>query len=624
MRLLTGQAAAPPRGALAEGDPEDMERSGERPTILGASLSQRATESGIHLDAVSAAERYRFRAVLGEGGMGEVRLCADRRVSRSVAMKVMKENRAADPEARTLFLREVHAQARLEHPAIVPVHDVGADANGALFFTMRPVRGLTLEEIVTALRRQDATATREYSRHKLLSAFANACLAVEYAHTEGTLHCDLKPANIMLGPFGEVYVLDWGLARREGLEACSSEVSGTPGYMAPEHIRGEPYAAPADVYGLGAILFELLTLEPLHDEKTPLARCRQTLLGADARPSVRAPDREVPPELEAICVRATSLHAEDRYASVRELYDDLELYMAGDRDLLARRAMSRELAARAESDAERAFGEADGTEARSLAMGAVGRALALDPHNADALHTLVRLMTTPPREIPKEATAEMHAAERLYQTNRARGGAMAFFTWIACVPLFVFLGIRSVAAFAFCTAAMVAAGALLAYRARHPRPDGCASPMLPVVGAIAIGASSALLGPLVMTPTFAVIFALAFSLSMHERHRHIPMVMGGLSIVVPCVLEWLHVLPPSLVLRDGTTCILPNMIRFSDLGIRATLLGNLVLVVVASVYGRSLRAAMQARQERLHLYAWQLRQLLPKEASRASGAPEAR
>src|SRR5262249_4049186 len=160
------------------------------------------------------------------------------------------------------------------------------------------------------------------SRRKLLAAFSNVCLAVHYAHARGVLHRDLKPANLMLGDFGEVYVLDWGLAKIAGeAEAADEQVVsvpdghqtvagamlGTPGYPAPEVLRGQTATVAADVYALGAILFEILTGKRLHPAENVQKLMASTIAGADARASVRAPQSDVAPELEALCVECTAL-----------------------------------------------------------------------------------------------------------------------------------------------------------------------------------------------------------------------------------------------------------------------------------------------------------------------------
>jgi serine/threonine-protein kinase len=183
--------------------------------------------------------RYVEQGALGRGGMGEVRACEDRRVGREVAMKISKT-----PGLNARFLQEARVQARLEHPSIVPVYDVGLDRDGAPYFTMKRVRGQTLKKILRGLRDGDPDTVANYSRRRLLTAFASVCLAVHYAHTKDVLHRDLKPTNIMLDEFGALYVLDWGLARGESLDDSTPDsirdevraIEGTPRYMAPEQL----------------------------------------------------------------------------------------------------------------------------------------------------------------------------------------------------------------------------------------------------------------------------------------------------------------------------------------------------------------------------------------------------
>ncbi|HUH06027.1 MAG TPA: serine/threonine-protein kinase, partial [Kofleriaceae bacterium] len=221
--------------------------------------------------------RYDRARELGRGGMGEIHLCKDARVGRSVAMKRMRAGTSASADAVARFVREARVQGQLEHPAIVPVYDLGLAPDGAPYFTMKRLRGLTLETILGGLRGGDPDIASTYSQRKLLTTFSQVCQAIDFAHRHGVLHRDLKPSNIMLGDFGEVYVLDWGLARiagvadeshqpidvrsgddsLDGAHTAAGAVMGTPGYMAPEQLRGEieTLDGRADVYSLGAILF---------------------------------------------------------------------------------------------------------------------------------------------------------------------------------------------------------------------------------------------------------------------------------------------------------------------------------------------------------------------------------
>ncbi|MGH7438364.1 MAG: protein kinase domain-containing protein, partial [Polyangiaceae bacterium] len=305
-----------------------------------------------------AGARYATKSLLGQGGMGEVHLCGDGWIGREVAMKVAREGIAAQPHLRARFVREALVQGQLEHPGIVPVYDLGSRADGATYFTMKRIHGLTLAAVIEGLRRGDATTVKAYSRRRLLTAMGSVCQAVSFAHSRGVVHRDLKPENIMLGDFGEVYVLDWGVARvledawvqRPKVEGVDVPVGrtlagafvGTPGYAAPEQVQGDrTVGEPSDVYALGAILFELLALAPLHQGASVDALVASTLASGAARPGAKSPHLAIPPELDLICARATALEPGDRFPSAREMQEALERFLDGERDAERRRELAR-------------------------------------------------------------------------------------------------------------------------------------------------------------------------------------------------------------------------------------------------------------------------------------------
>jgi WD40 repeat protein len=284
---------------------------------LGASASFAALEVG-------DGERYTRVGLLGVGGMGRVYLARDRRLGRMVALK-----EAHDPGLARRLAREVRVTAGLEHPGIVTVYDEGRGGDGRPFYTMRLMRGRALSRVLS--ERSGASG-----RLELLSHYLDACQALAYAHAQGVIHRDLKPANIMLGAFGETQVVDWGLARRLGDTVADADetsvdeadpgatragaVLGTPAYMSPEQARGEPADRRSDVWGLGAVLHELVA-------GVPPVRAQPEA----ATQPLRALAPGAPAELAAIVARALAPEPADRYPDAGALAADVAAYLAGRR-----------------------------------------------------------------------------------------------------------------------------------------------------------------------------------------------------------------------------------------------------------------------------------------------------
>jgi serine/threonine-protein kinase len=250
--------------------------------------------------------RYQLFQCLGEGGMGVVYLARDRELSRDVALKVLHDS-APSAEERERLSREARILASLEHPGIVPVHDVGTLPDGRLFYVMKRVRGERFDDFVRGGR----------TRAELLRAFLQMCDAVSFAHASGVVHRDLKPQNVMLGAFGEVLVLDWGVAKQTSSGASKTDggvlatAAGTPGYMAPEQSQGAVDER-SDVFGLGGILFFLLTQR----HPSPGAETADQWNGLD-----------VPAALRAICERARAGDPAGRYPTVAAAAADVANYL---------------------------------------------------------------------------------------------------------------------------------------------------------------------------------------------------------------------------------------------------------------------------------------------------------
>ncbi|MBV8757789.1 MAG: serine/threonine protein kinase [Deltaproteobacteria bacterium] len=559
--------------------------------------------------AVPPGERYVPIRLLGQGGMGEVMLVADRVIGRDVALKRTRGDR---DDGRDQFAREALLQGRLEHPSIVPVYDIARDADGGLFFTMRRVHGKSLADVLAP--------GVEYSRVRLLQVFNQICLAAHFAHEHGVVHCDIKPANIMLGEYGEVYLLDWGIARTP-LEP-STDVSGTVGYMSPEQASGRrSIDRRSDIYALGAILFEILTREPLHPRASIPELLANIAAGIEARASVRAPAIEVPPELEAIWLKAIATQPESRYATARELGDAVERFLEGDRDLALRQRMSRDQAVRA-SELQARAGES--TAARSEALATVGRALALDPTNGQALTTLVELLTTPPPEVPPEALADMQATERKLDRVRSRSGVAALFAWLIGVVVGgIVAGIHDTRAYAFTAATVGIATAAAVFRVRFPPRDGFAPTYVLLAVCLAVAGMGIGFSPWLTTPSLALVFMIATTLSVDERRRRWPIVLVAASLLLPVALEWIGALPASLENRGALLCILPRMTELPDTAFARSfpLVANLACVLMGGLFAVRLRTTLLDLQRRNALQTWQLRQLVPKTVSAATIMP---
>ncbi len=536
-------------------------------------------------------------------------------------------------------MREARVQGQLEHPAVVPVYDLGVDPEGNIYFTMKRIRGVTLEEIIQGLRRAPREYEKRWSRRRLLTAFSQVCLAVDFAHQRGVLHRDLKPANVMLGDYGEVYVLDWGIAKVQGspdmpvrasvdielpgprADTLPGAVLGTPGYLAPEQLRGEPgrMGPWSDVYSLGAVLFELLTLVELHGRTSLAHLAASTLAGADARPSVRAPDRDVPPELEEILVEATALDPADRYQSARELNEAVERYLDGERDEERRRELSAEHAESASSYAARARASSgpSALEERRHAMREVGRALALDPENELAMRTMVELLSDPPRHTPPEVEHELAESQFAQTRWLGRVGGLAYVGLFAYLPFFAWVGVRQWEGVAlFYTFAVLTGVASLAAALKRRPPVGLVLAVL-VLSNATFAAASAFFGPWLVTPALVAINTAAFSLHLSKSHRLLSMAVGVAAVAVPVALDLLGLLPASQVFTDAGMLITPGSLSFPRIPMTVFLtVISIGTVLTGAISVTRVRDVLNETEHRLHVHNWHMRELLAPERRR--------
>jgi serine/threonine-protein kinase len=309
--------------------------------------------------------RYELGQELGRGGMGRVVEAADSEIGRTVAIKVLLDPHRVSDETLARFVAEARITGQLQHPNIVPVYEMGVTGRGQFYFVMKRVDGRSLLDVLRDLRKGVPEVAAEWTRHRLLTAFVQVCNAVAYAHDRNLIHRDLKPDNIMVGKFGEVLVMDWGIARVMGPSADAGappprptfdsrveppeptaehaapvhpavEVRtqagatfGTPGYMSPEQSRGkmDELDGRSDVWSLGAILFQLLTFSRAFGHRDPLKLMR--IAATAPTPDPRERGRYVPDEIADTCMKAMAKKPVDRQGTADALGKAVRSFLDG-------------------------------------------------------------------------------------------------------------------------------------------------------------------------------------------------------------------------------------------------------------------------------------------------------
>ena len=582
-------------------------------------------------ESVTFGERYSRRSLLGSGGAAEVHLYADEWIGREVALKALRDagdDLGTDGIAERFF-REARLQGQLEHPSVVPVYDLGVGPDGLPFFTMKRIRGLTLAEVLD--RKRAETGPEEpgsYGRRRLLEAFVRICLAVDFAHARGVVHRDLKPSNVMLGAFGEVYVLDWGVAKLleqaedpefEPMRSSLPEIGvtdvgswmGTPGFMAPEQIDGGPVGPWTDVYSLGTILFEILTREPLHPRKSPVAAISSTRQGVEARPSKRRPELHVPPEFDAILIRATAADPEQRFPSARALAEAIESYLDGHRDQQLRKDIAAGYAVRAqEAVSELDAGTTDDDALQRAALRHVGRALALDPDNSKATELLRQLMLREPHEDPPEV---QRAASRTDAEMRRNGVNFLFWRsllWTACVPLTLWLGYTRPLIAGAAAGGILITMLMLAVLRRLPAISDAMGLALLGMTTMLFGSMSVLFGPFILVPSLVATNSVFFVLHSRPGQRSVIIVAGVLAVMVPFGAEWVGLVPPSYVFEGGHLSVMPRVMAMDETKTTAILaILHVMLAIAPTVIALRMRDELLVTQRKLSLTSWRLGQL---------------
>jgi len=302
--------------------------------LLTMPAGQTAIPEGCSIMPDADSTTFQNLKLLGMGGMGIVYEAEDQALERKVALKMLRTPFRNDQTQVEKFIKEARLTAKIDHPNIIAVHHLGFNQDCGTYFTMRRIKGETLQAVLRRLRSGDSNTARNYTIRRMLNIFVAACNGVAAAHQLGILHCDLKPSNIMIGDRGEVWVLDWGVARETGdRDPGKNTVEGTPAFMAPELLSGQKSVPDptTEVYTLGAILFCILTWnEAPVDLTLPPEELPKYVISGKLLPLRRADNsRQLQPELTAICRKAMARDPEKRYPDVAALLTDIHNYQDG-------------------------------------------------------------------------------------------------------------------------------------------------------------------------------------------------------------------------------------------------------------------------------------------------------
>ncbi len=345
-----------PRGDSVSTRFDDTEADALR-NLTSASVFE--LDDHLELDGITEHPgRYAEVDELGRGGMGRVLRMTDRWLGRDVAMKLVHTENKDSPEHVMALRREARIIGGLEHPSIIPVHELGTRPDGAAYYTMKLVAHMSLSDVIELLEIGDAQARSRYTVRHLAGIFLKMAQGLEYAHSAGVVHRDLKPENVLLGEFGEVQLMDWGIAKRMGgtrPEGAEGLVVGTPAYMSPEQAGGLDSRTDhrSDIYSLGVMLYEVLALRRPFAGETSQQQLEATKNLTPLPPSKVARDRVVPPELDGLVMHMLAKAPEDRPQSMREVWRALESFLAGEMERERRRVRAQDCYDRAIDELDR-------------------------------------------------------------------------------------------------------------------------------------------------------------------------------------------------------------------------------------------------------------------------------
>lgn len=294
--------------------------------------------------------RYRDFKPLTQGGEAILRTCVDENLGRTVVMKTLQPQFQNLETYQKRFLREARVTAQIPHPCTIPVYELSRDSDGNAYFTMKKLRGRDLSDILDRIAENDAATIQKYPIPEILQVLVKCAQCLSFAHNQGVIHRDMKPANIMIGDYGEIMVLDWGLAKvsnlrdddevdqliRSGQQTIPGrltgrgDVQGTPFYMSPEQaVETGNVDERSDIFNMGVILFEVLTGQSFMSGRN-FREIRKKLTDDPPRsPRTAAPERKISPQLNAICVKAIQVNPDDRYQKMALFEQDLRAALNG-------------------------------------------------------------------------------------------------------------------------------------------------------------------------------------------------------------------------------------------------------------------------------------------------------